>query len=186
MSRLIGRTKKAINCVCWAFVLPIDTVPSLWSRMGMRRALLAASAIFCRSAADHGAFDVSSELRRLSLTGHTHALNGRLLRSGACQSCTALPQCQSDTVVQCRRRWRRRTTFVKVFSSHIGDLRRGREIDDRLSTFGGGYREKLGEPCETRDQATAFIGEACCNETRMQTIRGHAGALQAPSKLARK
>ena len=27
-------------------------------------------------------------------------------------------------------------TLVKVFSRHIGHLRRGREIDDRLSAFG--------------------------------------------------
>src|SRR4029077_19810679 len=113
-------------------------------------------------------------------------MRARPLFPHICQSRTALPQGQSSTIVQRRCRRRGRTAFVEVFSAHIVDLRRGREIDDRLSTFGGGYREKLGEPCEARDQATAFIGEACCNETRMQTIRGHAGALQAPSKLARK
>ena len=37
-----------------------------------------------------------------------------------------------------------------------------------------------------RNQTTAFIGETCCNEARMETIRGHARALQAPSKFARK
>jgi hypothetical protein len=49
------------------------------------------------------------------------------------QDRTALPQCQSSTVVQRRRRRRGRTTLVKVFSRHIGHLWRRCEIDDRLS-----------------------------------------------------
>ena len=81
---------------------------------------------------------------------------------------------------------RSRVTLVKVFSRPIGHLWRGREIDDRLSAFGGGYREKLGEPCEARDQTSAFIGEACRDEPRMQAIRGDSGALEAPSQFARK
>ena len=75
---------------------------------------------------------------------------------------------------------------LKVSSGHIGDRGRGRQIDDRLSAFGGRYCEKLGEPSQARDQPAAFIGEARRDKTRVQAIRGHAGALQAPSKLARK
>ena len=103
-----------------------------------------------------------------------------------CQSRTALPQCQRSTVVQRRGRRRGRTTLVEVLSGHIGDLGRGREINDCLSAFGGGNCEKLGEPSQVRDQPAAFIGEACCNETRMQTIRGDTCALETPSEFARK
>jgi hypothetical protein len=60
--------------------------------------------------------------------------------------------CQSGAVVQRRCRWRDRTTLVKILSGHIGHLRRGCEIDDRLSAFSGGYREELSEPSEARDQ----------------------------------
>jgi hypothetical protein len=61
-----------------------------------------------------------------------------------------------------------RTTLVKVFSGHVGDLRRKREIDDLLSAFSGGYSEKLGEPSQVRNQTAAFIGEARREETSMQ------------------
>ena len=118
------------------------------------------------------------------MRAYTTSRRGKLaLFLHACQSRTALPQCQSSPVVQRRCRRRSRTTLVEVFSCHIGHLWRGCEIDDRLSAFGGGYCEKLGEPSHARNQTTAFIGEACCNEARMQTIRGHAGALQASEQV---
>jgi hypothetical protein len=123
----------------------------------------------------------------LSMRAYTTSRQGKLaLFLHSCQSGTALPQCQSSTVVQRRCRRISRTILVKVFSGHIGDLGRRREIDDCLSAFGRGYCEKLGEPSQARDQTAAFIGEACRDETGMQTIRSQAGAMQAPSKLARK
>jgi hypothetical protein len=39
-----------------------------------------------------------------------------------------------------------------------------------------GDRQKLGEPCEARDQAAAFVGEAGGDEAGMQAIGGHARA----------
>ena len=158
----------------------------------------------------HDRQDIGGELRRLRLTGMRStapvgrasylsptSLTGRQDRRWCtlsraplflypCQSRTALPQCQSSAIVQRRCRWRGRTTLVEVFSGHIGHLWRGREIDDRLSAFSGGYCEKLSEPSEAGDQTAAFIGEACRYETRMQTIRGHADIMNAPSKFSRK
>jgi hypothetical protein len=67
------------------------------------------------------------------------------------QSRTALPQGQSSAVVQRRRRRRSGMTLVEVFSGHIGHLWRRREIDDRLSAFGGGYGKILGKPSHARD-----------------------------------
>ena len=56
-------------------------------------------------------------------------------------------------------------TCKSIFPSHWPPLARTR--DDRLSAFGRGYRKKLGEPYEARDQTSAFIGEACRDEPRM-------------------
>ena len=133
--------------------------PPIWRKAALRKLLQRPSALSMRAY-------TTSRQGKLALFLHT------------CQSRTALPQCQSSTVVQRRCRRISRTTLVKVFSGHIGHLWRGREIDDRLSAFGGGYCEELGEPSQVRDQTAAFIGETCCNEARMETIHGHAGVMQ--------
>jgi hypothetical protein len=96
-----------------------------------------------------------------------------------------LPEQQSRSVVLSRRRrygWR---GLIKVLPRRLGNVWRGREIDNRFRALSRRYREKLGEPNEARDQTTASVAKACGDETGMQAIRSDTRTLQAASEFAR-
>ena len=59
-------------------------------------------------------------------------------------------------------------------------------MDDRFRALFRRYREKLGDPDQARDQATALVGKSCGDETGMQAIGGDPSTKQPVGEFARK
>src|SRR6516165_4140021 len=81
-------------------------------------------------------------------------------------------------------RWANRLASIEILSGDAGHVWRGGKVNDRLCARCRGYREKLGEPGDNREETAAFVAKARSDKARMQAIRGHLSPAQPPRKLA--
>ena len=67
-------------------------------------------------------------------------------------------------------RWANRLASIEILSGDAGHVWRGGKVNDRLCARSRGYREKLGEPGDNREETAAFVAKARSDKARMEAI----------------